>query len=283
MKEYDVIYSFAKINLGLWIIDKREDGFHNIVTVFHKIGLHDIIKICPSDNFQILTIGAEIESEKNIILKAKQILEKKFLLKLNYRVEIEKKIPIGSGLGGASSNAAYFIKYVNEKEKLGLETKELIAIGNEIGADVPFFLIKENAAIGTKKGEVLEPFHSGFKFPLILGFPKVQVLTKVAYEKFDINGTFTSFSEAYRKACKIVEALQNNDLNELPPLENSFLPVLKPEFPEIIDLMEIISELGAKQVSLSGSGSAVYGIFDRIPLLENFGELLVPSSFLQVD
>ncbi len=279
----DIIKSYAKINLGLWITEKRPDGYHNIVTVFHKIGLHDVITITPHYDFEVITLGDEIET-KNILYKVKELVEKNFKITITGRIEILKKIPVGSGLGGASSNAAYYLKYLNDKRNLGLSTKELIEIGKEIGSDVPFFLLNENAAIATGRGEILEPIRSTFNYPIILGFPGCRILTKWAYEKFDELSSFTKFSEAYKKAVKIADALENNDISLLETeISNDFEKIVNTRCPEILDIKDILISLGAQVATLSGSGSAVFGIFERMPFLENFGEKLLPSSFLEMD
>jgi 4-diphosphocytidyl-2-C-methyl-D-erythritol kinase len=282
MVEIDVIKSYAKINLGLWITEKREDSYHNIVTVFHKIGLHDIITITPHWDFEVVAWGAP-QSKENIIYKVKELVESKFGITLTYRVEIKKNIPVGSGLGGASSNAAYFLRYLNEKRNLGLSTEELIELGSKIGADVPFFLIKENAAIATGKGNILEPIKSTFNFPLIVGFPPCQVMTPWAYDAFDRIGTFSKFSEVYKNAVKIAEALENNNLGGLLGLQNDFEEAVQSQYPAIAEYKELLYNLGARVVSMSGSGSAVYGIFERMIFLENYGEDLKPSMFLEID
>jgi len=283
MVEHDVIKSYAKINLGLWITEKRSDGYHNIVTVFHKIGLYDTITIYPSETFEIVCFGRASVTKDNILYKVKDAIEKQFEIPINYKIEIKKNIPVGSGLGGASSNAAYFLKYLNEKRGLNLSQEEMVKIGEKIGSDVPFFLLKENAAIATGKGEILEPFYSAFNYPLILGFPDCQILTSWAYAEFDRKGTFYKFLEAYRKASKIAEALQENNLDGLMEIENSFEPVVTASYPQIQEIMDILSSLGAKIISMSGSGSAVYGIFERMVLIENFGEALIPTAFLEME
>ncbi|MGB9824491.1 MAG: 4-(cytidine 5'-diphospho)-2-C-methyl-D-erythritol kinase [Candidatus Hydrothermia bacterium] len=279
----DIIKSYAKINLGLWITEKRPDGYHNIVTVFHKIGLHDIITVTPHHDFEVVTIGEEIET-KNILFRVKELVEKNFGITITGRIEILKRIPVGSGLGGASSNAAYYLKYLNNKRNLGLSTKELVDLGKEIGSDVPFFLLNENAAIATGRGEILEPVRSTFNYPLILGFPDCRILTKWAYERFDELSSFTKFSEAYKKAVKIADALENNDISLLETeISNDFEKIVNTRCPEILDIKDILVSLGAQVAVMSGSGSAVFGIFERMPFLENFGEKLLPSSFLEMD
>jgi len=283
MVEVEIVKSYAKINLGLWITEKRSDNYHNIVTVFHKIGLYDTLTIYPSEQFEIVCIGRASITKDNILYKVKELVEKKFRIPVNYKIEIRKNIPVGSGLGGASSNAAYFLKFLIEKKGLNLSQEELIKIGEQIGSDVPFFLLKENAAIATGKGEILEPFHSSFQYPLILGFPDCQILTQWAYQEFDRVGTLHKFSEAYRKASKIADALQNNNLEGLSEIENSFEPVVIKKCPQIQEVKDILSSLGARILSMSGSGSAVYGIFERMILLENFGEVLKPTAFLKME
>jgi hypothetical protein len=176
------------------------------------------------------------------------------------------------------------VKYLNDKRNLGLSTKELIEIGKEIGSDVPFFLLNENAAIATGRGEILEPIRSTFNYPIILGFPGCRILTKWAYEKFDELSSFTKFSEAYKKAVKIADALENNDISLLETeISNDFEKIVNTRCPEILDIKDILISLGAQVATLSGSGSAVFGIFERMPFLENFGEKLLPSSFLEMD
>ncbi|HOP32111.1 MAG TPA: 4-(cytidine 5'-diphospho)-2-C-methyl-D-erythritol kinase [Candidatus Hydrothermia bacterium] len=282
MTHVDTIKSYAKINLGLWVTEKREDNYHNIVTVLHKIGIHDIISVTPHTEFEIVAWGMPFTKD-NIILKVKELVEKRFGINVNYRVEIRKNIPVGSGLGGASSNAAYFLKYLNDKRNLGLSVAELVKLGSQIGADVPFFLLNENAAIATGKGDILEPIKSNFNYPLIVSFSSCQVLTSWAYKAFDELGSFSVLSKAYKKVLTIAEALENNDLNGLSIIENDFEKVILKYYPEVLQKKDLLYSMGANIVSMSGSGNAVFGIFERMILIENYGQELVPSTFLEIE
>jgi len=279
--EQDVIKSYAKINLGLWITEKRADGYHNIVTVFHKIGLHDVISVTPYTDFEVQVYGYDVDGT-NILYKVVEVVKRKFHIPIRYKVVIKKNIPVGAGLGGASSNAGYFLRYLNEKKGLNLDEKELIHLGAEIGSDVPFFLIKENSAIAVGRGEILEPLNSKLNYPLVLGISKVKVLSKWAYETFDLEGKYSKFSKAYESALRIADALRNNDLAGLEYIENDFQPLVFSHYPEIRKNYNLLKDLGAKIVSLSGSGSTVFGIFERLVPLENHENHLVSTGFLDI-
>ncbi|MCD6130504.1 MAG: 4-(cytidine 5'-diphospho)-2-C-methyl-D-erythritol kinase [Candidatus Hydrothermae bacterium] len=262
MKLLATLHSPAKVNLGLWITGRRNDGYHNLVTVFHRIAFHDTIKIWDGEKFAVKCTDCP-DDEGNILFNVKELFENRFNIEINFYIEIFKEIPPGSGLGGASSNAATFIQFLNEHFKLGLDRKELIELGSRVGADVPFFLLEEDACIATGIGDILEPIDSNMNFPLYLYIPDVRISTVWAYNKIDELNLHIPHKEALEKAMRISRALQENDLEALYPLENTFEKVVFAEYPEIREAKENLYILGAKVASLSGSGSSVFGIFER--------------------
>ena len=135
------IKSFAKINLGLKILDKRLDNFHNINSVFIRISLHDILEFIPSNKFNLECNNQNVPiNNKNTIYKAYNILNSYSPFKNHYTIKLNKFIPLESGMGGGSSNAAFTLKALNQLNNLNLSKKELITIGLQIGSDVPFFI-----------------------------------------------------------------------------------------------------------------------------------------------
>lgn len=277
MKLLATLHSPAKVNLGLWVTGKRDDGYHNIVTVFHRIAFHDIIKIWNSEKFAVKCSDCP-DNEDNILFKVKVLFENQFGINVNFYIEIFKEIPSGSGLGGASSNAATFMQFLNNHFNLGLDRKELIVLGSKIGADVPFFLLEEDACIATGIGDILEPIDSNMNFPLYLYIPEVKISTAWAYNKIDEMNLCVPHKVALEKAMRITRGLEENDLEALYPLENIFEEVVFAEYPEIKEAKENLYLLGAKVASLSGSGSSVFGIFERF--LTIHGELNLVESRL---
>ena len=175
--------SYSKINLGLNILNKRSDNFHNIQSLFIELDFSDYISFIPNDKFDLKIIGNnKIDPKKNTIIDAINELSKISNLNLTHKIKINKNIPIGAGLGGGSSNAACVLKAINKIYKLNKSDKELIKIGLQIGSDVPFFI---NGGIQhvTGRGEILKSIKFGQikNKKILLVFPPFSISTKWAY------------------------------------------------------------------------------------------------------
>ena len=248
--------SFSKVNIGLKVLNQRDDGYHNIYTIFQELNFGDSIYIEKRDQgCKIIANVDWIPTDKsNICFKAYNEIKKEFSKVKGLCLKIEKKIPTGSGLGGGSATAAAVLKGINKIYKLKLTASKLEQIARKIGADVPFF-IKGKTQLGEGVGEKLTQLHNTIIGTYLLVIPKFSISTEWAYSiiKNKLNGqekkvNFSSFF--------------NGDYSSLKIFENDFERIVIPAYPEIGAIKIKLLKLGARFVSLSGSGSTVYGIFD---------------------
>lgn len=259
----------AKINIGLNIVEKRSDGFHNIETVFYPIGLSDILEINSTNNHLTFeNTGLTIENkslESNLCFKAYQELQKDFSLK-TVNIHLHKIIPFGAGLGGGSSDASFTLQAINSLMNLNLDQNTLIQYAERIGSDCPFFILNQ-PAFATEKGNVLKRINLSLKgYFLILIYPGVHVNTAKAYSQIKPVKPERKLSELIKQPIENWKGLINNDF------EDSV-------FKEHHKLKEIKEELYLKDAvyaSMSGSGSSIYGIFkDNIELNGSFNNYFI--------
>ena len=248
--------SFSKVNIGLKVLNQRDDGYHNIYTIFQELNFGDSIYIEKRDkDCKIISNVDWIPTDKsNICFKAYNEVKKEFSGVKGLHLKIEKKIPTGSGLGGGSANAAAVLKGINKIYKLKLTARELEQIARKIGADVPFF-IKGKTQLGEGVGEKLTQLHNTIIGTYLLVIPKFSISTEWAYSiiknKLNDQDKKVNFSSFF-----------NGDYSSLQIFENDFERIVIPAYPEIGAIKIKLLKLGARFVSLSGSGSTVYGIFD---------------------
>ena len=252
------INSYAKVNVGLKILNKRSDGYHNISTIFQEIDLHDELTV--SKNIRGCQFSSNVNwlhnDQNNLCIIAYNHMKELYDIK-GIDIVLTKNISRGSGLGSGSSNAAAVLKSINKVYDLNVSDEDLIEIGSRIGADVPFF-IKGGTQIGEGIGEKLIGLKSVIKGWYLIIIPDLTIDTKWAYSQSKNildNGPFpTKFSDLFSE--KIV------DLDTIKFFENDFESVVFPTYPEIGAIKKELFALGAKFASLSGSGSTVFGIFD---------------------
>ena len=248
--------SFSKVNIGLKVLNQRDDGYHNICTIFQELNFGDSIYIEKRDQgCKIISNVDWIPTDKsNICFKAYNEIKKEFSKVKGLCLKIEKKIPTGSGLGGGSANAAAVLKGINKIYKLKLTASKLEHIARKIGADVPFF-IKGKTQLGEGVGEKLTQLHNTIIGTYLLVIPKFSISTEWAYSiiknKLNDQDKKVNFSSFF-----------NGDYSSLQIFENDFERIVIPAYPEIGAIKIKLLKLGARFVSLSGSGSTVYGIFD---------------------
>jgi len=252
------INSYAKVNIGLKILNKRSDGYHNISTVFQEIDLFDSITISKSDG--PLKFSSNVEwlqnDQNNLCVIAYNYIKNIYKIG-GANIVLKKNISRGSGLGSGSSNAAATMKGLREIYNLEVADSELIKIGSKIGADVPFF-INGSTQVGEGIGEKLTSIRSLMDAQYLIVTPNIPIDTKWAYSQFKNNldncSSPTKFSDSFRG--------KTINLDTLKFFENDFESVVFPTYPEIGAIKNKLIALGAKFASLSGSGSTVYGIFD---------------------
>ncbi len=249
------IESPAKVNLRLEVLKKRVDGYHEIRTIFQKISLCDSIRLSlqPSREIRISTDHPTLPTgEKNLVYQAADAILRRSHFNGGVEVHIEKKIPIGAGLGGGSSNAASVLDGLNRLLRVNLTRKELMEMAKEIGADVPFFLF-DGSAIGRGIGERLRKIELPHLF-FVLIYPNFEVSTRWAYENLILTKKRNRFNLQWLlKSEEGISALLLNDLEE----------VVSKRYPEIKIMKGWLLSVGARGALMTGSGPTVFGIFER--------------------
>lgn len=245
----------AKINLGLNILRKRADGYHDIESCFYPIPWHDALEIIPSDEFKITTHGDVIpgDTKGNLCVKAYQLLHKDFQLD-PVEIILLKKIPIGAGLGGGSADGAFTLSILNKYFDLKLAHVQLENYALKLGSDCPFF-IKNKPAIANGRGEILNrtDIDLSGKF-LALKNPGIHISTKEAYASI--------VPEPPKKT--IEEILAQPIATWRGQLKNDFETSIFPRYPQINELKDHLYLKGALYASMTGSGSTVYGLFEKV-------------------
>lgn len=257
-----VLFPNAKINIGLNIIRKREDGYHDLETVYYPIGLRDGLEFIENRlkkiNLSSSGIQLELDVEQNIVVKAYRLLAADYPLP-GLDIHIHKAIPFGAGLGGGSSDAAFMLKGINTYFDLGLTINQLRAYALKLGADCPFF-IENNPAFASGTGEILNDIDLSLKgYFLILLKPPRSVATKEAFAR--ITPSTPKF--------KLSDSIQIPVENWTELIQNDFEPSVFPSYPEIAQLKSLFISRGAIYSAMSGSGSSVFGLYNHDPGFDN--------------
>jgi len=248
----------AKINLGLNIISKRTDGFHDLESCFLPILWKDALEILPSDNeavnFTSSGISIPGDPTHNLVLKAYQLLKSDFALS-GVRIHLHKEIPMGAGLGGGSSDAAFTLKTLNSLFRLSLDNDKLASYASRLGSDCPFFIYNK-PMLAQGRGEILSPVEVRLHgYQILVVMPDVTVGT----------------AEAYSWIKPAVPKEKISDILHFPPEEwrgrlvNDFEAPVMERYPVIGELKQALLDDGAIYASMSGSGAAVFGIFRQAP------------------
>ena len=251
--------AFAKINIGLNIISKRPDGYHEIETIFQLIDLYDTITISKRNDTQIVIHSRNKNiplNHDNICYKATNLLRGVSGISDGVNITINKRIPMGAGLGGGSSDAASALKGLIRIWGLRLNENSLMDVAKQVGADVPFF-IKGGTAFATGIGEKLTHIEFPTEYFCVLVHPPIEVSTEWAYKNYTFSLTKT------KKISKLSQFLQKKiNLSELKNyVQNDFEKLVFKEFPELCELKEKLYQNGAFFASMSGSGSTIFGLF----------------------
>ena len=245
--------SYAKVNLRLEILKRREDGYHELRTIFQKISLHDILRFSLKKEKGISIVADHPKlplGKKNLVYAATQSMFKVCGYRGGIHIEIEKKIPLGAGLGGGSSNAATTLMALNQLLDTNLSQKELMKMGLEIGADVPFFFLK-GAATGLGIGERLKEEELPILWYVLI-YPNFEVSTRWAYQHFVLtNQQFHINLHRFLKTPQEISRILFNHLEE----------VVSKRYPEISLMKEYLLSAGALGALMTGSGPTVFGLF----------------------
>ena len=248
-----ITYPFSKINIGLKVTAERDDGFHDIETIFYPVEkLADILEVVESEtmDFNVTGIPVEGPAEENIVLKAYKLLKDQYSLP-PLKILLEKNIPTGAGLGGGSSDGAHMLMVLNDLFSLGLSTEQLAGYALQLGSDCPFFIYGKPAfAMG--RGEILHDIKISLSgFHLVIVKPPVHVSTAEAYKSVVPKGSRLSLKGMI--TFPVVQWSGN--------IQNQFETHIFESYPEIKAIKDSLYHHGATFALMSGSGSAVYGLF----------------------
>ena len=273
------VKSFAKINLGLKVLNKRPDDFHNIKSLFIRISLNDILEFNPSNEFDLKCTNKAVPINKeNTIYKAYNLLSKNFPFKNQYAITLHKNIPLESGMGGGSSNAAFTLIALNNFNNLNLDKEQLIDLGLEIGSDIPFFLSENKSSYVSGRGELLKEYDAPYleSIYILLVIPSFSVSTSWAYKKIKNNLDYKIDSPKFPALDEDVDwKLFCND----------FEKIVGSAYPEIFEIKGCMENNGALYSSLSGTGSTMFGIYNNVEFinktcnkLKNYNTLIVSPT-----
>jgi 4-diphosphocytidyl-2-C-methyl-D-erythritol kinase len=251
-----IVFPNCKINLGLRILRKRNDGYHDLETVFYPLPFYDVLEIIRSDTVTSFTstgLSIDAASKDNLCIKAYDLLKKDFPELPGVKIHLHKTIPTGAGLGGGSADAAFTLSLLNKKINLNLSTEQLINYALQLGSDCPFFIINQ-PCFAESRGEIFKKITLDLSdYNLVLVNPGIHVSTAEAFA--NISPTVPGKS--------IKEIIQQPITSWKNELINDFETTVFKKYPGVKNIKEELYNNGAEYASLSGSGSTVYGIFQK--------------------
>ncbi len=259
-----ILFPNAKINLGLQIISKRADGYHNINTLFYPAPVFDILEIVKSSErkttISVSGIDIKTDDDDNLCIKAYNLMAENYNI-TPVKIFLHKNIPFGAGLAGGSSDAAFTIKAISSLFSLDLDSRQMRNLAAQIGSDCAFF-IENKPALASSRGEVLTGFDLSLNKEIVIIKPDIYISTAEAYSIIKPNADVPQ-----------LKSLLQHDISEWKNLiVNDFEgPIIK-RHPEIGKIKDMLYEKGAVYASMSGSGSAVYGLFDQLPDLQDIAQ-----------
>jgi 4-diphosphocytidyl-2-C-methyl-D-erythritol kinase len=253
-------FPVSKINIGLNVLNKRPDGYHEIQSVFYPVNLCDALEILPCRNavtpvsFQFSGLPVPGDPDLNLVNMACKLIQKNFEIP-SLSVHLHKVIPMGAGLGGGSSDGAYTLRMLNELFSLGLTKPELRDLALQLGSDCPFFIDNQAQMVGGR-GELLQPVNLDLSgYIIVLVCPGIHVQTREAFANLILKPRPVSLSRQLAAGIESWKELIHNDFEDY----------VFARYPEIGTIKQKLYKAGAVYASMTGSGSAVYGIFDKQP------------------
>lgn len=261
--------AYGKINLGLDVLGKRKDGYHEVRMIMQTVGLYDKIDIYLKE-----TPGIEVitnlyylpVNENNLVYKAARLLMDEFHVNHGIRIHLKKFIPVSAGMAGGSSDAAAVLFGVNKMFQMGLSKEQLMKRGVKIGADVPYCIMR-GTALSEGIGEILTPLPDMPQCKILIAKPPVSISTKFVYEHLNLAGLK---KEDHPDIDGMISAIKKNDIYQVSHrLGNVLETVTISEYPAIAKIKDKIKELGAVNAIMSGSGPTVFGIFTSEKIAEN--------------
>ncbi len=246
----------AKINWFLSVLGKRQDGYHNIVSLMQCIDLCDALLFEEHESLEVVSDIADLPAEKNLVFKAASLMQAVAGVRAGARITLKKGIPLAAGLGGGSSDAASTLVGLNRLWRLNLSTNSLRALGAQLGSDIPFF-VDDIFAIAEGRGEIITSREGAIEVPVLLVNPGIPISAAWAYKALQVGLTNRAFD--IKLFCQSLDrkdfgALRSLQVNDLEP------PVFR-TYPEVESIKQRLLDQGAGMAAMSGSGSTVFGIF----------------------
>lgn len=272
-----IVFPNGKINIGLRVVQKRKDGFHDIETIFYPVPVKDALEIVHNTNHEaqlepsLHIYGLQVGgiAADNLCLKAWQLLKKDFPHLPAVDIQLLKMIPIGGGLGGGSADGAFMLQLLNEKFHLELSAESLIQYALQLGSDCPFFIFNK-PCVATGRGELLEPLSLSLQgFQLVLIFPGIHVNTGWAFSQLQLPEQ--TDRERMPLSALITQPVADWKLS----VQNDFEAPVFSAHPELKAYRDLLYQQGALYAAMSGSGSTVYGLFEKNSALS----LNIPAAF----
>lgn len=249
-----VTFPNAKINIGLQVLNRRADGYHNLETVFYPIKLHDVLEMVEANETRFIPSGLAIPDDggDNLCVRAYRLLQHEYDLP-PVHIYLHKTIPIGAGLGGGSADAAFLLKLANEQFELGLDETQLMGYARHLGADCAFF-IRNAPLFASGIGDVFEDISVDLSsYHIVLVMPNVHISTAAAYRMITPHPAGLQLAAAVEAP---VETWRDRIVND-------FEAGIFAEYPEIAAVKAYLYERGAVFAAMSGSGSSVFGLFEE--------------------
>jgi len=254
-----ITFPNAKINIGLNILSKRVDGYHNLQTIFYPVGIKDALEIIDADeqdeDIVFSSSGLDIQGrpEDNLCIKAYRLLQKDFPQVTPVKMHLHKTIPMGAGMGGGSADAAFALKLLNNKFQLNLSLQELVNYALQLGSDCPFFLLN-HPCYATGRGEIMEPVNIDLSsFQVLIVNPGIHINTAKAFSQIEAG---KNTADLRTLTAQPIDQWKRTVIND-------FEASVFAQYPGIAAIKNELYDKGAVYASMSGSGSTVYGIFDK--------------------
>ena len=252
--------ALGKINLGLDVLGRRDNGYHDVRMVMQTVYLYDQIKIerTKEPGIQLSTNLFYLPvNENNLAYQAANLLMEEFQISEGVKITLDKHIPVAAGMAGGSSNAATVLFGINQMFSLGLSQKELMERGVTLGADVPYCIMR-GTVLAEGIGEILTPLPDMPKCYILIAKPPISVSTKMVYEKLDAHEI-----QEHPDIDGILHGLENQDLQQIASCMGNVLEkVTIEEYPVIEEIKSVMKDNGALNAMMSGSGPTVFGIYD---------------------
>ena len=253
--------AYAKINLGLDVLRRREDGYHEVKMIMQTVDIYDVLTFvkAPADVFRLSVDSAQIpDDDNNLVLKAARLLFATAGIDAGVEVTLQKNIPVAAGMAGGSTDAAATLIGLNALYDLRFTTEQLQEIGVKLGADIPY-CIMGGTALSQGIGEILRPLPAPPRAHLVIAKPDLMISTKYVYENLHANSL-----KVHPNIDGMIEALSNRDLIKMCSLMGNVLEtVTEKENPIITQIKDLMKEQGATGALMSGSGPTVFGIFTK--------------------